>query len=207
MEKYTIKLMKSAILALSVFALSNTVFAKENVGVLRKNSTPSLGKMGAGCAAATQQKDLDLNNVRTTILNGGDVWWNLQNARYEIPRVEPGQTSKHSLFSGALWIGGITQGNLRIAAQTYRQSGNDYYPGALQVDGSASITAARCKFYDQIWKVTLAEIEEFSNDETKWNDPIDGIANWPGNGNRGEGVTGEAEFLAPFFDFNKDGKY
>lgn len=207
MKKYTLSLMKSAVFAFSLLIATSGAMAKENIGVLRKTTKPSLGKMGAGCAAATQQKDLDLNNVRTTILNGGDMWWNLQNARYEIPKVEPGQTSKHSLFSGALWIGGITQGNLRIAGQTYRQSGNDYYPGALQIDGSASITAARCKFYDQIWKVTLAEIEAFSNDESQWNSPIDGIANWPGNGNMGEGASGEAEFLAPFFDFNKDGKY
>jgi hypothetical protein len=207
MEKYSFKLMKTVAFAICLFTIASNALAKENVGMLRKNASSSLGKMGAGCAAATQQKDLDLNNVRTTILNGGDMWWNLQNARYEIPRVEPGQTSKHSLFSGALWIGGITQGNLRIAGQTYRQSGSDYYPGALQVDGSASISAARCKFYDQIWKVTLEEIEAFSGDETQWNNPIDGIANWPGNGNVGEGATGEAEFLAPFFDFNKDGKY
>ena len=182
MKKDTLRLMKTFALAATIIFAGQLVSAKENIGQLKKTSKPSLAKMGAGCAAATQQKDLDLNNVRTTILNGGDVWWNLQNARYEIPKVESGQTSKHSLFSGALWIGGITQGNLRIAAQTYRQSGNDYYPGALQIDGSASITASRCKSYDKIWKITLAEIEEFTNNNSLWDAPIDAIATWPGNG-------------------------
>ncbi|OYU95558.1 MAG: hypothetical protein CFE21_10470 [Bacteroidetes bacterium B1(2017)] len=186
-------------------------FAKEILGLQKKASKPSLLKMGAGCAAATQQKDLDLNNVRTVILNGGDMWWNLQNAKYEIPKVEPGQTSKNSLFSGALWIGGVTNGNLRIAAQTYRQSGNDYYPGALQTDGSASITASRCKFYDKIWKVTLAEIEEFQAQPDGNKTPIEAISSWPGTGNvagtDGGAVTGEAKYLAPYYDYNGDGNY
>ncbi|MDZ4667878.1 MAG: hypothetical protein SGJ00_08335 [bacterium] len=199
--------MKSFVLATSLLFVVQAGMAKENIGQLKKAAKPSLLKMGAGCAAATQQKDLDLNNVRTTILNGGDVWWNLQNARYEVPKVQSGQTSKHSLFSGALWIGGITQGNLRIAAQTYRQSGNDYYPGALQIDGSASISASRCKFYDKIWKVTLAEIEEFSNNESLWDNPIDAIATWPGNGSTSNDENGEAKYLAPFFDYNDDGLY
>lgn len=98
MKKDTLRLMKTFALAATIIFAGQLVSAKENIGQLKKTSKPSLAKMGAGCAAATQQKDLDLNNVRTTILNGGDVWWNLQNARYEIPKVESGQTSKHSLF-------------------------------------------------------------------------------------------------------------
>lgn len=207
MNKNTNRLIKSAFLVLVALLAAQASIARENIGLQKKSSKPTLLKLGAGCAPATQQKDLDLNNVRTTILNGGDMWWNIQNARYEIPKVETGQTSKHSLFSGALWIGGVTQGNLRIAAQTYRQSGNDYYPGALQIDGSASITATRCKYYDKIWKVTLAEIEEFSGNPNNWNDPIEAIGTWPGNGNGGDGASGEAEFLAPFYDMDNDGKY
>lgn len=190
--------------ALAVAAFTLVAFnltAKENIKDPLLGKTNTLKKRGAGCLPATQQRDLDINNVRTTILNGGDMWWNLQNARYEIPKVEPGQVSKHSLFSGALWIGGITEGNLRIAAQTYRQSGNDYYPGALLVDGSASITPERCKFYDKIYKVTLAEIDEHrANPGPAWN-PNENIASWPGNGNT---IIGEAQFLAPFVNVDAD---
>jgi hypothetical protein len=209
-----IKWMKAALL-LTLMLGFHSAQAKENIGLKKSGSKPVLRKYGAGCAAATQQKDLDLNNVRTTILNGGDMWWNLQNARYEVPRVEPGNTSKHSLFSGALWIGGVTLGNLRIAAQTYRQSGNDYYPGALTVDGSASISADRCKAYDRVWKVTLAEIEEFIANPNSWSTPnSDGIITWPGTGKHDKDpVTQEptnfveARFLAPYFDNDSNGVY
>jgi hypothetical protein len=202
------KNIKTATLVLSALGLGLNLQARENIGLGKSGGNSSnvlpniksnpLSKMGAGCAPATAQKELSINNVRTIILNGGDMWWNLSNARYEIPKVQTGQVAKNSLFSGALWIGGITQGNLRLAAQTYRQTGNDFFPGPLQIDGSAAISAARCKEFDKVWTVTRSEIANFQNGGTASAD----IASWPGNGG-----VGEAKFLAPFFDANNDFNY
>lgn len=201
------KYLKTASLILSVIGFLN-LQARENIGlgkltgkstnVLPNIKSNPLSKMGAGCSPATAQKELSINNVRTIILNGGDMWWNLSNARYEIPKVQTGQVAKNSLFSGALWIGGITQGNLRLAAQTYRQNGNDFFPGPLQIDGSASVSSTRCKEFDKVWSVSRVEISNFIDGETAATD----IISWPGNGG-----PGEAKFLAPFFDVNNDGNY
>src|SRR3954464_3407480 len=80
----------------------------------------------SGCSPATAQTDLDINNVRATILNGGDMWWDLISGQYEIPK----GSGITSLFAGSLWIGGIDGGgNLKVAAMTYRQGGNDFWPG------------------------------------------------------------------------------
>ena len=205
------KNIKTTALFLSALGFCLNLQARENIGKgnlagKSANENPSfkssnpLSKMGAGCLPATAQKELSVNNVRTIILNGGDMWWNLSNARYEVPKVQTGQVAKNSLFSGALWIGGITQGNLRLAAQTYRQTGNDFYPGPLQIDGSASISADRCKTFDKVWTVTRSQIAAHI-DGDPLNAPVD-IQQWPGNGS-----TGEAKFLAPFFDANNDGVY
>jgi hypothetical protein len=179
--------------------------AKDNVGKppVEERPRPDIRMKSAGCQAATAQRDLDVNNVRTTILNGGDMWWNLNNARYEVPKVASGQVSKNSLFSGALWIGGVTNGNLRIAAQTYRQSGNDFYPGPLVI-GTAFIDAATCKQYDKIWKISLSELDAFRNNPTRWGSPGDEITTWPCMGNT---AAGEAKYLAPFVDVDNDGNY
>lgn len=185
-------------------AMVNPAQARYNVGTPEPKGPrePEIrGKM-TNCLPATQQRDLDVNNVRTTILNGGDMWWNLSNARYEIPKVQTGQVSKHSLFSGALWIGGVSNNNLKLAAQTYRQGGNDFYPGPL-VNGTASISADRCKAFDKIWRITLSEVEEWVNTEDKTGEVPEDIASWPGNGE----IAGEAPRLAPFFDFDKNQKY
>lgn len=188
-----------------VLVSSNYASATYNAGIPlpSKSKTPVLSKM-AGCLPATQQRDLDVNNVRTTILNGGDMWWNLSNARYEIPKVQVGQVSKNSLFSGALWIGGVVNGTLKLAAQTYRQSGNDFYPGALNKDG-ATISAERCAFYDKIYKVRLSEIRAIAEAEDYNSLELsEDIIKWPGNG---EAEFGEEARLAPFFDKNNDAKY
>ncbi|TAE79555.1 MAG: hypothetical protein EAY81_11145 [Bacteroidetes bacterium] len=180
--------------------------AKENIGLPKDPNPPQggiLGKM-TNCAPATQQKDLDVNNVRTTILNGGDMWWNLSNARYEIPKVQAGQVAKNSLFSGALWIGGVSSGNLKLAAQTYRQSGNDFYPGPLTLS-NASVSPETCKKYDRIYKVTLREITAItkSDDISSLNISKD-ILEWPGNGDLSIGTDAR---LAPFYDADSNGVY
>ena len=48
-------------------------FGREN-----KNSSSNKPKAPPtvfGCPATTAQTDLNLNNVRAHILNGGDLWW------------------------------------------------------------------------------------------------------------------------------------
>jgi len=158
---------------------------------------------GSTCNGATAQRELNINNVRTRILNGGDMWWDLSNAKYEIPKVQSGQIPKNSLFSGAIWIGGISNGNLKIAAQTYRQNGNDYFPGALNIT-TATIIPSECLKYDNIWGVYLTEVDNFRNNSSNWPNPINDIATWPAMGDQ---TQGEAVYLAPFFDKNSDGFY
>ena len=188
--------MKIVLLPVSLILL--TVVQAKN-----KDLTHKFSSLKAGCSAATAQRDLDINNVRTTILNGGDMWWNLSNARYEVPKAALGQISKHSLTAGSLWFGGISKGNLRIACQTYRQSGNDFYPGPL-TNSNAFISEQDCKLYDKIWKVTLTDINTFKNTPSQWVSPPTDFTTWPAMGNT---VTGQAKYIAPFVDVNANGIY
>ena len=88
----------------------------------------------ADCNASRAQIDMDVNNVRARLLAGGDVWWDLSVGKYIVPKVDPasGLEEKSSIFAGSVWIGGIGDGNnLKMAAQTYRGDGNDFWPGPL----------------------------------------------------------------------------
>ena len=60
--------------------------AKENVNHNGGGVTSPLQTLAYNCAVGTAQTLLDINNVKTTILNGGDMWWDLSNGRYEIPK-------------------------------------------------------------------------------------------------------------------------
>ncbi|SVD05579.1 uncharacterized protein METZ01_LOCUS358433, partial [marine metagenome] len=123
------------IFSICLVFLCLNVIAKENItGPVINILVQS--KIAAGCAAATSQTDLNINNVRATILGGGDMWWDLNDAQYEIPK----GSYKNSLFAGALWIGGVDDGGiLKVAGQTYRQGGDDFWPGPLDIT-TASIT-------------------------------------------------------------------
>ena len=112
------------IVILSLSLLTIVTVAKENVNP--GASTVVNTKVAAGCSPSNSKTDLDVNNVRATIMGGGDMWWDLADAQYEIPK----GGNKNSLFAGALWIGGVDAGGqLKVAGMTYRQSGNDFWPG------------------------------------------------------------------------------
>ncbi|MBK6838038.1 MAG: hypothetical protein IPG90_06965 [Bacteroidetes bacterium] len=186
--------------------LTSLSVAKENIGQHRL-ADPGNHKIYAGCTASSGRADLDINNVRTPIYISGDMWWDLVgNAEYEVPY----GSGKHSLFSGAIWVGGLdNQGNLKMAAQTYRQSGNDFWPGPLDVT-NATITNDVCQKYDKHWKINKADVADFVNYYNSHSGDLDGytvpdaIKTWPGNG---DATLNQGQFLAPFEDVDSNGVY
>lgn len=202
-------------LMLAALGLGTSVSARENVGAKRPANL-QLKSTAAGCQPATQSIDLDINNVRARLMTGGDMWWNqsgADRAAYEIPK----GSGKHSQFAASCWIGGYDQqGQLKVAAQTYRQDGNDYWPGALNDDGT--ITSDLCQAWDHFWKVDRATIKQFIQAYKTGGDlkaaSFDAINEWPAVGNNNvKGQLGVKIALnpthtyAPFVDVNGDGKY
>ncbi|MEC8739063.1 MAG: hypothetical protein VXX63_04235 [Bacteroidota bacterium] len=198
----------------SLIALLLTValFGKENIWDGPKVVKPKtqqnhrLMKFAFDCEPASQQADLDINNVRTRILNGGDMWWDLSNARYEIPKVEDlNDVRKNSMFAGAIWVGGQDAGNnLRLAAMTYRQSGSDFWPGPLDTV-TANTEASRCDDWDNIYKVNGQDIIDHYDDfkEGVLAAAKNSIAEWPAEGKN----INEPQYIAPFFDYDNNGYY
>src|SRR5438445_7539649 len=96
------------IISATFIALSFNAQAKENVGAPGINTTTGQNRsLMSGCAPATAQVDLDINNVRAKLFTGGDMWWDLiGTARYYVPK--PGQNAigPSSQFATSLWVGG-----------------------------------------------------------------------------------------------------
>ncbi|MGR6088302.1 MAG: hypothetical protein ACU4F9_09000 [Arcticibacter sp.] len=189
------------LLALAVMCVffTTAVFARENAGVTGSSNKNGVGTpvTAASCNATTAQAELDINNIRTTVLVGGDLWWNLSDPKYEVPI----GSGKHSIFAGSLWIGGIDAGGqVKVAAQTYRQTGIDFWGGPIDTT-TVTITNDRCKTFDRHWKVTKDEVRAFIADNSK---ATNDIKSWPGNGSD---VTNEGQYLAPFKDVDGDGIY
>lgn len=184
--------------------------ARENLGV-GSGSNPHKNaqnmSLAAACDPGVGRSELNINNVRTTIFTSGDMWWDLNtNPKYEVPK----GGGKHSQFASALWIGGVDNGgNLKVAAMTYRQTGNDFWPGPLDMT-TASIDQTTCSQYDRHWKVTRADVEEYiancipGSGAIPGYDIPDDIESWPGNGDQS---LNQDQYLAPFRDLNNNGTY
>ena len=177
------------------------------------------------CVPATSQMDMDINNVRARLTTGGDVWWNLQDGRYVVPKppLGSGLPEVSSIFAGAVWIGGYDKGgNLKLAAHTYRSSSsNDFYPGPIDpVTGTTELDV--CLNWDRFFVVTGEEIDEHIKNYKKAKnqgidyDPSlvpDGVKYWPGKGN--DNFLSKYQFQLPntgqglgsFWDEDEDGFY
>src|SRR5688572_27919736 len=153
-------------------------------------------------------KDLNINDVQTLIMNRGDMHWDptpfSQNSAYEVPK----GSGKHASYASALWIGGIDQGgNLHVAAQSYRQSGTDYWPGPIS-GISQPFDTTSCMFFDKVYDIYKWQVEEFQTNflngsVSNGTYPVPHvILEWPA---KGSGIITDEK--APFVDFNNDSLY
>ena len=63
------------------------IYPKDNINQ-NNIKTKQFEILGGGCLDPSSEAELNIGNVRTTILGGGDMWWNLTEAQYEIPKNE-----------------------------------------------------------------------------------------------------------------------
>ena len=166
----------------------------------------------AGCTPSSAFEWLDINNVKTRVNAGGDMWWDLPGgvgSKYFIPA----NGAATSLYAGSLWIAGVdVNQQLKCAALRFRQVGNDYYTGPLTIDGKASITPETCAKWDKIFKITRAEVDEFLaafDDQGKLSSDYKMptiIEKWPAHP-ADDDADGISHYLAPFYDKDGDGEY
>jgi len=184
--------------------LSAEKYHGEKSGAKKSSSN---ARVAAGCIPAKAATELNLNNVRARINTGGDMWWDLQGiAQYEIPK----GTTKTSMFSASLWLGGTdVNGQLKGAFQRYRGNGNDYWPGPLTDDGKAAVDQTTCTEFDKHFVVYREQVDEFLEKFGKTSQYPEYVVpkiiqDWPGNGDI---TKNQNQFLAPFMDVDGNGIY
>ncbi|MBT7652345.1 MAG: T9SS C-terminal target domain-containing protein, partial [Flavobacteriales bacterium] len=212
---------------LSIFAvvlIAQPLFAYKYVGNGGPGATDNSNNNGsvvqpqlrsAACAPATALRNIEWNNVRALIETGGSLWQDraTSSASYEVPK--GGGVS--SLYAGALWMGGISPDQqLKLAALTFRNRGNDYWTGPLTIDGSAEIDASTCQQYDNFFVSTRSDAQlhrsYFDALQTGTADEEfpDGYAipsyffDYPAHGNT---ALNQDFYLAPFKDYDGNGFY
>jgi hypothetical protein len=125
--------------------------------------------------------DIDINDVKAKLLDRGDMFWHPSAgiSQYEYPK----GSGKQSNFATSIWVSGFDTANvLHVSAQTYRQSGNDYWSGPL--DNNDSITLSDHLKWNRFWKLNVTTLDSFLAISTHTNlntNPV--ILEWPAFGN------------------------
>ena len=157
---------KYLIIYLLCIYYSNNVNAHINPNLENKEGARNAqtASFRADCSTAQGKTLLDINNVRATLLVGGDIWWDGVRGQYIVPKPPEGSgiDPVSSLYAGAVWLGGYDSGgNLKIAAQTYGTGDNgqtDFWPGPLTEQGT--IGADTCAQWDRFFEVSGANIDQ-----------------------------------------------
>lgn len=167
-----------------------------------------LAGLNISIANAQTFEYLDINQVKARVNSGGDLHWDPSNNSigYECPI----GSGRGYWDPASLWLGGLDNGGqLHLAAQTYHQSGVDYWPGPLTTSG-ATTTSTTVNQYNRVWKINKSEIDIFLANMVNGNlqngtyTIPNSILNWPGNGDISQNYDA---VLAPYYDSNGDGVY
>jgi hypothetical protein len=211
------KNLKNILIVVVLLIISGYSFAEKFKGVIERNDNTPTTRATANCEPPRTSTELYVNNVKTMVHTGGDMWWDLQkNARYEVPA----GSGCHALYAGSIWVGGLdSNGQLKMAAQKFRQRGIDFWPGPLIKDGpeKGNVSQEVCRKYDRHYYMTKEMVTTFRAYHACLKDPNcnteeefsgyripDEIYAWPGNNLEPGGYEFE---LAPFWDVDDDGFY
>ena len=189
-----------SLLVLVSFLGMMTLHAELYVGDPVKKATAS--RKAADCMPASGSSQLNVNNVRAYIETAGSMWFNNSKAQYFVPS---GQLAS-SMFAAALWIGGMDKaGQLKLAAIRFQQSGQDFWPGPLNLS-DANIEQATCSMYDKHFYMTkvMAKNHRDSFNLPGYVMPKE-IRDWPGNPI--DGNKAQSWYIAPYVDVDNDGSY
>ncbi len=154
---------------------------------------------------------LDTNNVKARVSSADIQFWKTTtiqtNLIDELGYFFPKDGHKASLFSSSFWIGGLDdEDNIHLAAERYRITGLDYWPGPVSViDGEVTADVSNAVNWNRVWKLTKDEIiyHKFHYSDPGYQ-PIEAIATWPAHGDVSKG---QAEYIAPFVDVDGNGVY
>jgi hypothetical protein len=156
---------KIALLGLLFIGFVGSTFANINPELrkqLQQTASNQVTLRAGDCLPGASRFDQQINNVRAALLTSGDVWWDLSDGVYIIPKVLPGTGAKavSSIFTGGVWLGGKDPvGNLKLAATLYRRgTDTDFWPGPL-TDNNGTTKKLTCDQWDKHFVVYRTDID------------------------------------------------
>jgi hypothetical protein len=181
-----------------------------------KNGHYTHSSMKSDCSRPTATYDMNVNNVRARLHNGGTLF---EGGQYITPNKASGTSNVSGIHAAGIWLGGKDRaGNIRLAASDYQQNGSDFFSGPLNYDGATE--KQFCDDWDKIFTVKGKNIEDHIsawNKAKENNLPYDcakipdDVKYWPAQGNPywNEKYPWSLpnQTLAEYWDYDSNGKY
>lgn len=184
-----------------VFMNSLKIISKMNKKIIL--SVAAIVTFIAAPAQTINGNYLDINNIKARINSDGSLFSDYTNALFEVPK----GSGKKTIAIGNLWMGGFDASNvLKVAGQTYRQTGTDFWPGPL--NSLAATDSITMNNFNRVWKLNQCDIDAYYNwilSGSPGTNPVDStsmeaIMSWPV-------LTPDGAPLAPYSDFNSNSVY
>src|SRR5688572_24828403 len=122
------------------------------------------------CALGRAEGDLDVGDVFARVFNTGSLFFgNQSQAAYIVPK----NSGKSPIFAAGLWVGGLADGELRVAGATYADF--EFWPGPLDPATGRPPNPDDCSAYDRIWRVSRHDVAEYYRTGVAARD----LAEWP----------------------------
>ncbi len=158
----------------------------------------AVAKVYIGFRAPVIYSFLDINNIKALISPFGQHFWDLDSARFEVPK----GSGKTSILSHTLWIGGLDQHKQQhVAAERYRSDGHDFSSGPAAGICDSNFQKKWCNQ----WKLSKTDIQyHINNYFYPGYKAIKAIETWPAHG---DPALGQQADYAPYYDANHNNVY
>lgn len=128
--------------------------------------TLSFGQSVGNCESPLGEAYLEANNVRARIPNTGGLFYRGEPHVYRVPRF----LTANAIFSGAIWVAGLVDGQIHASATRYGPW--EFWAGPLDEQGNPP---ANCDLYDRVYSVSRSDLDIYENAGSKSQD----LAEWP----------------------------
>jgi hypothetical protein len=134
---------------------------------------PLAAQTPGNCEHGTATADLDVSDVRATLLTNGNLFYGpTEDGFLQSAYVVPKNSGNTAAFAANLWVGGMVEDELRVAAATFLDF--DLWPGPLE-PGATLPNPDDCSAYDRIWVVSTFDVQQYEDTGIATAD----LAEWP----------------------------
>jgi len=119
-------------------------------------AAPAGAQVPGNCELGRAEGEIDVGDVYAKVFNTGSLFFG---GRWQAAYLVPWREGRSPMFAASLWVGGLADGELRVAGATY--SDFEFWPGPLDPATGRPPDPEDCSAHDRIWRVSRHDVAEY----------------------------------------------